>query len=179
MTLQSIKRRLVNLFFEMAPTVLFFFVAFFLIGVMFKLFVSQYLIEFSAFAKAAVAALILGKVILLLDWAQSGYNFDSYRRIVVIACKTFVYALAVIALGIGDRILKAAREAHSLSEGVDALIANANLDRFLGLVLLISMVVFVYLLTQEIERAMGKGALSRLLFKRPDPIPDGGLPRTP
>ncbi len=179
MILQSIERRLVNLLREMAPTVLFFFVAFLLIAVMYKLFVAQYLIEFSAFTRAAVAALVLGKVILLIDWAQSGHNFDSHRRIVVIACKTFVYALAVIALGIGERILKAAREAHSLSEGVNAFIASANLDRFLGLVLLITMGVFLYLLMQEIERPMGKGALFRLLFKRPDQIPDGGLPRTP
>jgi hypothetical protein len=179
MTLQSIKRFLVGLFREMAPTVLFFFVAFLLIAVMFKLLVAEYAIEFSAFTRAAVAALVLGKVILLIDWAQSGHSFGSHRRIVVIACKTFVYALAVIALGIGERVLKAAREAHSLKEGVDAFIASANLDRFLGLVLLISMVVFLYLLMQEIERAMGKGALLRLLFKRPDRILDGGLPRTP
>ena len=176
MTLQSIKRFLVGLFREMAPVVLFFFIAFLLIAVMFKLLVAQYAIEFSAFTKAAVAALILGKVVPLLDWAQSGYRFDGYRRIVVIACKTIVYALAVIALGIGDRILKAAREAHSLSEGVNALIANVNVDRFLGLVLLISMVVFVYLLMQEIERAMGKGALFRLLFKRPEPDRLPGMP---
>ena len=176
MTVQSIKRFLVGLFREMAPVVLFFFIAFLLIAVMFKLLVAEYAIEFSAFTKAAIAALILGKVVLLLDWAQSGYRFDGYRRIVVIACKTFVYALAVIVLGIGDRILKAAREAHSLSEGVNALIANVNVDRFLGLVLLISMVVFVYLLMQEIERAMGKGALFRLLFKRPEPDRLPGMP---
>ena len=56
------------------------------------------------------------------------------------------------------------------------LIANVNVDRFLGLVLLISMVVFVYLLMQEIERAMGKGALFRLLFKRPEPDRLPGMP---
>jgi hypothetical protein len=179
MTLQSIKRFLVGLFREMAPVVLFFFIAFLLIAVMFKLLVAEYAIEFSAFTKAAVAALILGKVVPLLDWAQSGYRFDGYRRIVVVTCKTFVYASVVIVLGIGERIFKAYREANSLGEAVTRLIANANVDRFLGLVLLISMVVFVYLLMQEIERAMGKGALLRLLFKRPDPIPDGGLPRTP
>jgi hypothetical protein len=41
------------------------------------------------------------------------------------------------------------------------------MDRFMGLVLLISMVVFMYLLMEEIENAMGKGALYRLLFERP------------
>jgi len=55
---------------------------------LFKLFVSQYSIEFSAFSKAAVAALVLGKVIPLLDWAQSGYRFSTHCRAVVIGRKS-------------------------------------------------------------------------------------------
>ncbi len=165
--MQSIKQFFVGLFREIAPVILFFFIAFMLIGVMFKLFVSQYEIEFSAFSKAAIAALILGKAVPLLDWAESGYRFEGYRRIVVVACKTFVYALVVIVLGIGEKIFEAYRKAGSLGEAVSNLIANANIDRFMGLVLLISLVVFIYLVMQEIERAMGEGALFRLFFRRP------------
>jgi hypothetical protein len=176
---QPIKRFSAGLFHEMAPAVLFFFVAFLLMGIMFKLFASEHAIEFSAFTQAAVAALLLGKVVAFLDWAESGYRFDGYRRIVVVACKTFVYAWVVIVLGIGERIFKAYREAGSLGEAASHIIANANVDRFLGLVLLISLVVFVYLVMQEIEWAMGKGALFRLFFKRPEPIPEAGFPRTP
>lgn len=163
----------------MAPPVAFFFTAFLLIAVMYKLFVAQYAIEFSAFTKAAIAALIIGKVVALLNWAESGHSADStHRRIVVVAGKTFVYALVVIVLGIGEKIFRAYREAGSLGEAIANLLANANFDRFMGLVLLISLVVFIYLALQEIEGAMGKGALFRLFFKRPDPIPDSGLPRT-
>ena len=179
MNLQSIKRGLVSLYHEMAPPVLFFFTAFLLIGVIFKLLVTQYSIQFTAFTKAAVAALIIGKVILLIDWAESGRDFGSHRRIVVIACQTFVYAFTVSALGFGERILEAAHKAHSLREGFDMVLANAHFDRFIGLVILISLVVFVYLVLQEIERAMGPGALYRLLFKRPDPIAEGTPPQTP
>ena len=175
--MQSIKRFFVGLVREMAPVVLFFFIAFMLIGVLFKLFVSQYEIEFSAFAKAAVAALIIGKVVALMDLAESRYAADrSHRRIVVVAAKTVLYALVVIVLGIGEKIFHAYREAGSLREAVTNLIADANFDRFLGLVLLISVVVFVYLVMQEIERAMGQGALFRLLFKRPEPDSLAGTP---
>ena len=168
--MQSIKRFFLGLVREMAPVVLFFFIAFMLIGVMFKLFVSQYEIEFSAFAKAAVAALIIGKVVALMDLAESRSAADrSHRRIVVVAAKTFLYALVVIVLGIGEKIFHAYREAGSLGEAVSNLIADANVNRFLGLVLLISVVVFVYLVMQEIEEAMGQGALFRLFFKRPEP----------
>ena len=79
-----------ELFHELAPKVLFFFIAFSLIFLLFKLFVAQYSIQFSAFTKAAVVTLILGKVVPLLDWAQSGYRFKSHRRIVVVAGKTLI-----------------------------------------------------------------------------------------
>jgi hypothetical protein len=164
---QSIRRFFVGVFNEMAPVVLFFFVAFLLIFVMFKLFVSQYEIEFSAFTKAAIAALILGKVVPLLDWAQSGHRFDTHRRAVVIGCKTFIYGLVVIVLGIGEKIFHSVREAGSFQDGISRVIANANVDRFLGLVLLISLTVGSFLVIQEISRAMGKGALFKLFFERP------------
>jgi hypothetical protein len=134
---------------------------------MFKLFVSQYEIEFSAFTKAAIAALLLGKVVPLLDWAQSGYRFATHRRALVIACKTFVYGLVVIVLGIGEKVFHSVREAGSLRDGISRVVANANLDRFLGLVLLISLNVGTFLVMQEISRAMGKGALFRLFFEPP------------
>lgn len=175
--MQSIKRFFVGLIREMAPPVLFFFIAFLLMGLMFKLFVSQYEIEFSAFAKAAIAALIIGKVIALMDLAARYAADRTHRRIVVVAAKTFLYGLVVVVLGIGEKIFHAYREAGSLDEAVANLIADANVDRFMGLVLLISVVVFVYLALQEIEQALGEGAMYRLFFKRPDAVRDKLQPR--
>jgi len=166
----SIEGGLLGLIREMAPVVLFFFIAFLLIFVMFELFVSQYEIEFSAFTKAAVAALVLGKVVPLLDWAQSGYRFETHRRAVVIAGKTFIYDLVVIVLGIGEKILHNVREAGSLREGFSRVVANANLDRFLGLVLLISLTVGTFLVMQEITRAMRRGTLFKLFFGPPQVV---------
>jgi hypothetical protein len=158
---------LIALVRELAPTVLFFFVAFFVIFLMFKLFAQQYSIEFSALSKAAIGALILGKVIPLLEWAGSRYSFGTHRRIAVIALRTIIYGLVVTVLATGEKIFHGIRETGSLQGGISAAIANANLYRFLGLVLLFSLVVGSYLLLQEIDRAMGKGALLKLLFARP------------
>ncbi len=160
-------RRVANLIREMAPAVIFFFVALMIILAVFKLFVEQYSIEFSAFSKAAVGALILGKVALLLDWAESGHTFKSHRLAVVVAAKTIIYAAVVIMLGTGERIIHSARATGSLYAGVRFVIANVNMHRFFGLVLLISLVVSVYLIMEEISRAMGKGALTRLFFAPP------------
>jgi hypothetical protein len=151
----------------MAPVVLFFFVAFLLIFLTFKLFAAKYSIEFAAVSKAAVAALILGKVIPMLEWAQSRYRFRIHRPAVVIVCKTFIYGLAVTVLAVGEKIYHGARETGSVGEGISLVIAHASLDRSLGIILLFSLVVGSYLVLQEIDRAMGKGALLKLFFARP------------
>lgn len=152
---------------EMAAAVLFFFIAFLLIFLLLKLFVAQYSIEFYAFSKAAIAALILGKVVLVMDRVMSRERVSTYPRAVAIVCKTFIYGLVVIVLGTGERIVHSVHEAGSLRGGLELVVANANLNRFLGLVLLISLTVGSYLIMREIDRAMGRGALFRLFFKRP------------
>jgi len=98
---------------------------------------------------------------------ESGHRFETHRRIVVIAGKTLVYALVVIVLGIGDRIFEEFRKEESLSAVINFMIGSANMQRFLGLVLLMSLVIGTYLTMQEIDRAMGKGGLLRLLWERP------------
>ena len=82
-------------------------------------------------------------------------------------CKTFIYGLVVLVLGIGERVFHSVREAGSFRDGISRVVASANLDRFLGLVLLISLTVGTFLVMQEISRAMGKGALFRLFFEPP------------
>jgi len=159
-----------ELFWDIAPKVAFFFAAFMVIFLLFKLFVRQYSIEYSAFTRAAVAALVLGKVVPVLDWAEARYAFGRPRRIVSIAAKTIVYALVVIALGTAERLFSASREEGSASAGLSEVLARANADHFLGLVLLLSLVVGAYLTAQEIDRAIGPGGLVRFLSERPPPV---------
>src|SRR5271163_2582154 len=94
---------LIGLVREMVPVVLFFFVAFFLIFFIFKLLSPKYSIDFSAFTKAAIAALILGKVALFLNLTQ-GTRIGTRRRAVVVAGRTCLYAVVVFALLAIERI---------------------------------------------------------------------------
>ncbi|MGH7778940.1 MAG: hypothetical protein ACREQR_03830 [Candidatus Binataceae bacterium] len=55
------------------------------------------------------------------------------------------------------------RQPDEAVEGCRAA-ANATFDRFLGFVLLISLIVATWLVIQKINRAIGPGALFRLFF---------------
>jgi hypothetical protein len=156
-----------DLFREIAPKVLFFFCAFMVIFLLFKLFVEQYSIAYSVFTRAAVAALVLGKVVPLLDWAGARYAFGAHRRIVSIAVKTLVYALVVIALGTAERLFGAYHQDGTLSTAFQQVESGANINHFLELVLLLSFFVGAYLTAQEIDRAIGGNGLLGLLLERP------------
>lgn len=160
--------------YDIVPKVLFFFVAFGIIFLLFELFVAQYSIQYAAFTRAAIAALILGKVVPILDWVVSGWDFWRPRRIVWILARTLVYAFTVIALGTAERLFSAYRQQRSLALAFQEVWSTADGHHFLGLVLLLSLVVGAYLTAQEIDRALGQGGLRHLLLERPSA--PGGRP---
>jgi fumarate reductase subunit D len=159
--------RLKGLFWEMLPPVLFFFIPLMLIFLVLKLLALQYEIHFYAFARAAIGALVLGKVILLMEMAERKSAPSSYPRAIVVALKTVIYAIAVFLFEFGERIAHAWYDQGSLHEGLAMVKTNANIDRFLALLILVCMIIAMYLAMEEISHAMGEGALTRLFFKRP------------
>jgi fumarate reductase subunit D len=163
----TLGRRLTGLFWEMLPPVLFFFIALMLIFVVIKLLALQYSIRFYAFARAAIGALVVGKIVLLMEMAERKRNASRYPRAVVVAFKTVIYAMVVVLFEFGERIVRAWHETGSLREGLATVKANAHLDHFLALLILGCMIIAMYLAMEEISQAMGEGALMRLFFKRP------------
>ncbi len=164
----TVGRRLEGLFWEMLPPVLFFFIAMILIFAVVKLLALQYSIRFYAFARAAIGALVLGKVVLLMEMAERKSEVSRHPRAIVVAFKTVIYAMAVFLFEFGERLVHASYDKGSLREGFMVVKANANLDRFIALLILICTIVAMYLSMEEISHAMGEGALTRLFFKRPD-----------
>jgi fumarate reductase subunit D len=137
-------------------------------GPFMKLLALQYSIRFYAFARAAIGALVLGKIILLMEMAERKRGESRFPRAIVVAFKTVIYALAVFLFEFGERVARAWYDKVSLQGGLAMVKANAHLDHFLALLILICMVIAMYLAMEEISHAMGEGALTRLFFKRPD-----------
>jgi hypothetical protein len=165
-TALTVGRRLEGLFWEMLPPVSFFFIAMLLISVVVKLLALQYSIHFYAFARAAIGALILGKVVLLMEMAERKSGPSRYPRAIVVAFKTVIYATGVFLFEFGERLAHAWYDKGSLREGLVMVKANANLDHFLALLILVCTIVAMYLAMEEISHEMGEGALTRLFFRR-------------
>ena len=160
--------RLKGLFWEMVPPVSFFLIAMILISAVVKLLALQYSIHFYAFARAAIGALVLGKVVLLMEMAERKGGVTSRQpRAIVVAFKTVIYAIGVFLFEFGERLARAWYQTGSLSEGLATVKANANFDHFTAILILVCTIVAMYLAMEEISHAMGEGALTRLFFERP------------
>ena len=168
--LLTLRTRLSGLFWEMLPPVAFFFTAMILIAIVVKLLALQYQIHFYAFARAAIGALVLGKVILLMEMAERKSDPSKYPRAVVVGFKTVIYALVVFLFEFGERLARGWFHTGSLHDGLVMVKAEANLDHFLALLILSCMIIAMYLAMEEISHAMGEGALTRLFFRRPHTV---------
>jgi fumarate reductase subunit D len=157
-----------GLFWEMLPPMLFFFIPLMLIFVVPKLLALQYEIQCYAFARATIGALVLGKVILLMEMAERKSAASRYPRAIVVAFKTVIYAMAVFLFEFGERVARAWYDQGNLHEGLAMVKANANFDHFLALLILVCMIIAMYLAMEEIGHATEEGVLTRLFFKRPD-----------
>jgi hypothetical protein len=159
--------RLKGLFWEMVPPVSFFFIAMILISAVVKLLALQYSIHFYAFARAGIGALVLGKVVLLMEMAEGKTGKSRQPRAIVVAFKTFLYAVGVFLFEFGERLARAWYHTGTLHDGLATVKTESNLDHFIALLILVCTIVAMYLAMEEVSRAMGEGELTRLFFKRP------------
>src|SRR6516165_9855361 len=115
---RTVGRFLEGLFWEMLPPVSFFFIAMILIFAVVKLLALQYSIRFYAFARAAIGALILGKVVLLMEIAERKGAASRHPRAIVVAFKTVIYALGVFLFEFAERLVRAWYHTGTLRMGL-------------------------------------------------------------
>jgi hypothetical protein len=156
-------------FMEVFPVVLFFLVGFLLVLLIVKLVLAQYAIAISALSRAILGALIAGKVVLVLDKTPLARSFRSYPRIATVLAKTIFYGLAVIVLGLADRIIHTWRHLGEFGAAIDEVVLKSDVHRLLAVALGVSMVFAVYFVLSELSEALGRDEIFALFFKRPAP----------
>ena len=149
------------------PVFLFFLVGFLLLVCLIKTALAGFSIHVNAVSNAVVGALIAAKAALVMDETPLARKLLRHRRIVGIAVKTLIYGIACLLLGYVERLLDAVHKVHSLSGGLQYLIAHADHHRLFAWALGISIVFSLYFSFQEIGRHLGEGALWRLFFEAP------------
>ncbi|MGH0037625.1 MAG: hypothetical protein ACQGVK_21555 [Myxococcota bacterium] len=146
-----------------------YFLAFFLLFLSLKaLLLDEYSIQTSVLGTAVVGALIVAKVVVLLEKTSFGGLLDSHRAIYHVLWRSLAYTAAVFVVTLAEHLFEYYRATGDLSSALGRLRAGEGLDHVLALNLSVGTAFVLYNVFAELERDLGPGGLRRVLLERRD-----------
>jgi hypothetical protein len=149
---------------EFIPTVAFFFVAFQLLAFTRALILQGYGIHASTFLQAAIAALIVGKVVLIADLLPIINRFPNKPLIYNISWKTFIYMVAAMLIRYVEHLVPHLWEYRNLSVANSHLLNEVVWPHFWLVQLWLLVCFFMYCTERELGRVIGRDKLRSMFF---------------
>jgi hypothetical protein len=149
---------------EMLPPTIFFFVGFNFIVLTTNLLVAQYLVAVSNFMLATLAALVVGKAVLVANKMSLLRRYDRAPLVQPILYKTAFYWVVVFFVRLLERFVHFALEGNPPGDFPSYLVTTFSWHRFLAVSLWILALFLIYVTAIEFSHLFGPGELRRLFF---------------
>ena len=149
---------------------LYFMICFALVLTLKKLFLAQYAVEFYGISVAVVGALVVGKVVVVLDHTKIGNRYDRTQAVWMGALyKTLVYTAVTFLVVVAEKIFHAWRETGQPVESLWHVWEHRDRNVMLASVICIGLAFAGYNLFSAIDRRLGEGTLRQVVFGGPSP----------
>jgi hypothetical protein len=157
--------RLVHEVREALPPTIFFFVGFNFVVLTSNLLVAKYLIGLGNFMLVTMAALVVGKAVLVANKIPLLRRYDRAALIRPILFKTAFYWIVVFLARLLERFVHFALLDHQRPvEFLQYLISTFSWHRFVAISLWICVLFLIYVSASELGHLFGPGEIPRLLF---------------
>jgi hypothetical protein len=147
------------------PPTIFFFVGFNLILWTKRLILEEHGVEFSGFLTATLAALLVGKAVLMMDKLPLMRRFNGAPMIQPILFKSGIYWLCVLMVRLAERLVHFLVEGGEIGDFPTHLVEHFSRPRFLSIQAWLMVLFLVYVTTHELNMLIGDGELYRLFFR--------------
>src|SRR5713101_8487952 len=151
-------------FFELLPPTIFFFVALHIVAFIRVLMLKGTGIAPSSSISIAVAALILGKAVLLADMLPLINRFPNKPLIYNVAWKTLIYLVMSALIHYLERLIEFWRQAGSLIAGNEKLMSEMVWPHFWAIQIILFVLIAIYCTMHELVRVIGKEKTLRIVF---------------
>jgi hypothetical protein len=158
--LQKIKQN----YLEILPPALFFFIAFSLILVTKRLVLSEYGITWTGFGAAFVGAMMVGKVVLVVDKLPYTNRFHDRQLICNASWKCLIYLLAAELLQYLERVVPLALKNGGFAAAHRLFMVDTVWPHFLLIQMWLTVLFFVYCSLRELIRAIGREKVVGMFF---------------
>jgi hypothetical protein len=168
--MHEILEKLKEEFFAILPPTIFFFVALHIVAVVRVLMARGSHFEPLSTISIAVAALILGKAVLIADMLPPINRYPEKPLAYNVAWKTMIYLLVAGVIHYLERLIDFSRQAGGLAAGNEKLLAEIVWPHFWAVQIILFVLILVYCTARELVRVIGKEKMLRLFFG-PMPLP--------
>ena len=164
-------KKLKEEFFKLLPPTIFFFVALHIVAFIHALMLKRTGIAPSSSVSIAVAALILGKAVLIADMLPIINRFPNKPLIYNVAWKTVIYWLISVAIHYVERLIEFWRQTGSFVAGNEKLLAEIVWPHFWAIQIILFVLIAMYCMMHELVRVIGREKAMRIFFG-PLPAPE-------
>jgi hypothetical protein len=162
--LSRIGARLLHEAREAIPPTIFFFIGFNFIVFTTNLLLADYAVAVSSFMLATVAALVVGKAVLVANAMPYLRRYDRAPLIQPILYKTAFYWVVVFLARLLERFVHFSLEGNPPGDFIPYLITTFSWHRFSAISLWILVLFLIYVTASEFSHLFGPGELRRLFF---------------
>ena len=152
-------------FLKMIPPTVFFFIALNIIAVVRRLLTTGTGLPTSSLLQIALAALIIGKAVLIADIMPMINRFPEKPLAYNIAWKTVIYYAMATLIHYLERVYDASKEAHGFDAANALLLEKIIWPHFWGMQIVIFVVILNYCVIRELGRALGEDRVFHLFFR--------------
>jgi len=156
--------------FKLLPPTIYFFVALHIVAFVRVLTLKGTGISPLSSMSIAVAALILGKAVLIADLLPMINRFPNKPLIYNVAWKTLIYLLVATLIHYLERLFDFWRQAGSLVAGNQKLLAEIVWPHFWAIQIILLVLIVMYCTMHELVRVIGREKVLRIFFG-PMPVP--------
>jgi hypothetical protein len=129
------------------------------------LILSEHGIDFSGFITATLAALLVGKAVLVTDNLSLMHRFDGAPLIQPILFKTAIYWVCLLVVRLAEVLIHFLADGGGLNNFPMFLVERFSWPRFLSIQIWLMVLFFVYVTGHELNALFGDGELHRLFFR--------------
>jgi hypothetical protein len=146
------------------PPTIYFFVILHVVALIHALMVRGTGVSLPVSASVLIAALVLGKSVLIADMLPFINRFPEKPLIWNVAWKTLMYALVAFAIHYLERLYESWKDASGLVEANSHLWAEINWPQFWAVQILLVTLILMYCVVAELARVIGRSKLKGIFF---------------
>lgn len=157
-------KKIKNDYLEILPPVIFFFIAFSLILITKRMILQEYGISWTGFGAAAVGAILVGKVVLVVDKLPFVNKFPN-RPLIYNSCwKSLVYFLVALSVRYLEELFHQLVKDQSFMEANLHLMDEIVWPHFWLIQMWLAVLFFIFCSMRELVRAIGRDKIIHLFF---------------